>query len=117
MLFGVDVMRAIALVLCLVLVGCGESEADKQRRLNSQMQHLGESYVKGKLKDAGSAEFRHQFISLKGAPCGEVNARNSFGGYTGFIRYIAASKDLTIVDGVNIESAEFEKVWREFCQR
>lgn len=40
----------------------------------------------GALKDPGSATYRSERIH-SGHVCGEVNARNSLGGYTGFVRY------------------------------
>lgn len=42
------------------------------------------------LKDPGSATFRQE--RLKGSViCGEVNARNSLGGYVGFKRYVSTA--------------------------
>ncbi|NBX02899.1 MAG: hypothetical protein EBR02_02295 [Alphaproteobacteria bacterium] len=40
--------------------------------------------VKLALKDPESAQFRNLKLDIFGDVCGEVNARNSFGGYTGF---------------------------------
>lgn len=41
------------------------------------------------LKDPDSALFRNQYVGRR-ALCGEVNARNAMGGYTGYSRFIAA---------------------------
>lgn len=43
--------------------------------------------VKDKLKDGETAKFRNQWEL-----CGEVNAKNSFGAYTGFQRYIVTKE-------------------------
>lgn len=40
------------------------------------------------LKDPGSAIYRNERIN-RNYVCGEVNARNSMGGYTGFVRYVS----------------------------
>ncbi len=50
-----------------------------------------EERVKATLKDPGSAMFRNVRIGRGlGAPavCGEVNAKNSFGGYLGYNRFV-----------------------------
>lgn len=62
------------------------------------------------LKDPVSAEVKNH----KGN-CGEVNSKNSFGGYTGFKRFIA-SPAIVVIDGENIESSEFEKTWIQLCK-
>src|SRR5690606_1839783 len=49
-----------------------------------KLQRLARELVTANLKDPDSAKFRNQ----KGV-CGEVNAKNSFGGYAGFVRFIA----------------------------
>ena len=48
--------------------------------------------IASKLKDPGSAQFRNVKLKLyidKPVVCGEVNAKNSYGGYVGFKRFIA----------------------------
>jgi hypothetical protein len=65
--------------------------------------------LKNFLKDPESAQIRNQ-----SGMCGEVNSKNSFGGYTGFKRFIA-SPTIVAIDGENIESSEFQTVWEKFC--
>jgi len=65
--------------------------------------------LKNFLKDPESAQIRNQ-----SGMCGEVNSKNSFGGYTGFKRFIA-SPAIVAIDGENIESGEFQTVWEKFC--
>lgn len=50
------------------------------------------------LKDPESAQFRNQFVGRQ-ALCGEVNARNSMGGYTGYARFIATGQRFVIEHG------------------
>lgn len=66
--------------------------------------------LKNFLKDPDSAEIRNH----KGN-CGEVNSKNSFGGYTGFKRFIASSA-IVAVEGENMDSGEFQKAWEQVCR-
>lgn len=43
--------------------------------------------VLNQLKDADSAKFRNIYVVDKSLVCGEVNAKNSYGGYNGFMFY------------------------------
>lgn len=73
--------------------------------------------VRATLKDPESAQFRNDRIRQfqgKSVACGEVNANNSFGGKSGFKRYVAAS-ETAVVTEEGMEPAEFEKVWSEIC--
>ena len=59
---------------------------------------LAHERVKDVLKDAESARFRSEFVARDGAVCGFVNAKNSYGGYGGFKRYIV-EPDRVMLDG------------------
>jgi hypothetical protein len=80
----------------------------------------GQEAVERKLKDPSSAQFRHMFFHMaklngKDAPisCGEVNSKNSFGGYNGYQRYISAgTPELTYLEE---EVADFSKAWKIMC--
>lgn len=80
------------------------------------MQKAQES-VRAQLKDAESAEFRNVAIrNYKGAPlvCGEVNAKNSFGGYSGYQQFVFAGSMGTFLAD-HMKPGEMTKAWREFC--
>ena len=77
---------------------------------------VGQRAVESRLKDAESAKFRNQFVGKSGIPCGEVNARNGFGGYNGFKRYIASGGGVSVIEG-EIPSDQFEETWQRFCAR
>lgn len=66
--------------------------------------------LKNYLKDPDSAEIRNH-----NGNCGEVNSKNSFGGYTGFKRFIA-SPAIVAIDGENISSEEFQEAWNQVCK-
>lgn len=105
-------MKFIALTAFFLLVGCEQTE---RPATDAQLTALGERFVKEKLKDPDSAEFKNQFIGKKGIPCGEVNAKNGFGGYNGFQRYMAGSKELTVMPQ-DMAPGEFEASWATFCK-
>lgn len=77
-----------------------------------------EKIVMENLKDPNSAQFRNvKAVLLKNGSekqggCGEVNAKNGFGGYNGFKRFL-------VVDGIGAllddESERFEQLWRAAC--
>ena len=77
--------------------------------------YLAEQAVKARLKDPASATFRGQLVGRSGIPCGEVNSKNSFGGYSGFTRY-AASGGGTVFFEEDLPSGEFQKVWDQLCR-
>jgi hypothetical protein len=68
------------------------------------------------LKDPESADFRDVVVVHKGqwrTVCGEVNAKNGFGGYTGYSEFLGS------VEGVMVRStdneARFAKRWNSRC--
>ena len=73
--------------------------------------------VKQHLKDPSSAEFRNsRFVDFEGVPivCGEVNAKNSFGGYGGFQHFIASGTKLAFLEQ-DMEPSEFRTAWNKMC--
>lgn len=66
--------------------------------------------LQGYLKDPVTAQIRNH----KGS-CGEVNSKNSFGGYTGFKRFIA-SPAIVAVEGESMASSDFQKAWSQVCK-
>ena len=78
----------------------------------------GQESIKSQLKDPESATFRNvHFYSGGGTPvvCGEVNARNGFGGYTGYERFVAAGTVISAVES-QVEGG-LGPVWDKFCKR
>lgn len=61
------------------------------------------------LKDPDSAKFRNIFISAKGWPkagnrtvCGEINSKNSYGAYVGFIPFIYSESNFNQDSATNL---------------
>lgn len=73
----------------------------------------GQQAVRRKLLDPGAAQFREVFLADRGGHvCGQVNAKNKFGGYVGFKRFVAGG------DGVAFEDdapAFFDLDWQSKC--
>lgn len=90
------------------------SDTGKQAAWND----LGKEAIKAKLRDPDSANFRNvTFYNGSGKPitCGEVNAKNGFGGYDGFERFIAAGDVLTVLESEMVEGG-MDEVWDQFCR-
>ena len=106
---------ALVLLPALLLAACGKTAEQKQREEAATLTSLGEKYVREKILEPGQAQFRNQFIGKGGAPCGEVNAKDAFGAYIGYQRYISVARDLTLL-AQDVSPAEFEQQWRQLCQ-
>lgn len=71
--------------------------------------------VRSRLKDPNSAEFKDvHFSDAGGTPvaCGQVNSKNTYGGYTGFQHFVAAGENMAFFER---ETDDFSKVWNEMC--
>ena len=71
---------------------------------------LVKNFVTDSFKDPESARFRHVKVRWENV-CGEVNGKNSYGGYVGYKRFYA----IDAVD-VYLEGSRFnEDQWDRFC--
>lgn len=105
-------MRHTAIVLAVIL-GTSCSSPNDGEPNNDGMIILARKAVEAKLRDPASAEYRNEKLgSFKGHPvvCGEVNAKNGFGGMTGFERYASNGGEATVVES-DMDAPEFSKVW------
>ncbi len=69
-------------------------------------------------KDPDSALFRDLYISNKGTPtlCGEVNAKNSYGGYVGYKRFFYNRAVSGREDSDSATGAQFLRLEAVFCK-
>lgn len=78
-----------------------------------------ERAVKGHMKDPGSVRFRNsRFTAYQGRTpvvCGEVNAKNGFGGRTGYQKFIASGETFGPYLEETTPAGEFAKAWNELC--
>lgn len=90
---GDDVMRLIAIFMfSIALTACAGSGATVREHatLTAAQQNAVESTVRQSLKDPESARFSNITAGRSAdgfTVCGQVNAKNSYGGYTGPARF------------------------------
>lgn len=117
--FVVTVLAGVVLAY-LVWVGLGkvasrDSEPSQAMR-DVTAARVGKERVGPMLKDASSAMYAGQFMGQRNVPCGQVNSRNSFGAYTGFVRYIAVSPGLVLLDSDTSLKEDFQQAWAKYCR-
>lgn len=70
-------------------------------------------HLESVLKDVSSAQYRNETINpVSKHLCGEVNAKNSMGGYTGYKRFISGPAAVAL-EG---ESPVFATQWETLCE-
>jgi len=72
--------------------------------------------VEKRLREPASAQYGSLAVAdigLKTVVCGDVNAKNGFGGYTGPKRFIAM--DERAVFAADLSAEEFAKLWAANC--
>lgn len=104
-------------VLLYICASCAAVAADLtlQQKKDLYVMEM-QDRVRAQLKDPDSAEFRAGHFSEKGGAkvvCGEVNSKNSFGGFTGFQRFIAAGNLVFLEE--NMAAGEMDKSWSLLC--
>jgi hypothetical protein len=93
-------VRIAPLFIAIGLSGCSATDPVKD------FQREVELAVKYELKDPDSAQFRFGAYDLfpdQRLSCGEVNSKNSFGGYTGYQTFVFDDGKVTFEEG-NTES-------------
>lgn len=113
-----------------VLAGIDKSDTKKTNggMGNIELKTSAEMNLKALLKDADSVKYRDVFLSrIEGGNlmlCGKVNAKNSFGGFTGFKRFIASPNPNapTLIEGEAsgmgaAVDAAFPQAYAEVCSK
>lgn len=77
-------------------------------------------YVRGNLKDPGSAVFEGDRLYASDDPpalalCGKINAKNSYGGYTGATEFVATSHGV-LRFASSTDASAFLAAWGAFCK-
>lgn len=109
-------MRHISLILAITLLAT-TAQADMTDKQFAWVER-GKDAVRSTLKDGESARFRNVFFN-RGQDdipmaCGEVNAKNSLGGYSGYQHFISAGRpDLTFLEN---QVSDFRTIWDRFCK-
>jgi hypothetical protein len=94
-------MRSVFIALVVAPL-CGAAFAASG---DSQLITRAKQSVTKDFKDPDSAKFRNVRV-VRGSVCGEVNAKNSFGGYVGYKRFVSVAGVVAWVEG---ESANFRE--------
>ncbi|WP_417526355.1 hypothetical protein [Marinomonas shanghaiensis] len=120
---GCSILIAVPIFFFLVAVLSG---GDEEEIAEKGIDDIGKQYawmekgkdsIKLKLKDPSSAMFKDVYFNSgrDGIPvtCGSVNSKNSFGGYTGYQRFISAGRvDLTFLES---EVESMDELWHKLC--
>lgn len=110
----------LALFVAVPIIGLFSYWGDKpsgSKATDYDYIELHKGRIKALLKDPGSAEFQNTFVSRKlGGPvvCGEVNAKNSFGGYTGFQRFVSGGTVQALES--QMKAGEMDETWSQVCR-
>jgi len=90
-------------------MSAAEKKAQQEKWFGAETIVAAERAVRRELKDPDSAQFkevRANYTEEFGAvACGRVNARNEFGGYTGFRRFVSGGKSVILEGRDNIADA------------
>ena len=98
-----------------VRLAAQKAESIKRDRLESDTQYALENIIRKSARDPDSVQFSDQ----KGN-CGMVNAKNGYGGYGGFKRYVWDGGSI-LMEGVKnpsgaiVTSDEMDVIWRKYC--
>lgn len=100
------------ILVALVSIGCSKSPEEKLVDETKKLELKVSAYVRTTLKDGDSAKFRNQ-----NKLCGEVNAKNSFGAYTGFTKYIVTDEKIFFEEEYQDELGRraFNDMWNASC--
>lgn len=71
--------------------------AEEQNKANESLLARLQTQTAQQLKDPSSAQFRNTRLNdIKTAACGEINAKNSYGGYEGFRKFVATQTESVV---------------------
>jgi len=76
-----------AMAAVFIAASC-QPAAQKKADPNVAKFAAARSIVRDLLRDPRSAQFQRERVGKKGAVCGQVNAKNTYGGYVGFADYV-----------------------------
>lgn len=86
-----------------------EKKAQQEKWFGAETIVAAERAVRAELKDPDAAQFRDvraNYTEEFGVvACGRVNAKNEFGGYTGFRRFVSGGKSVILEERDNVADA------------
>ena len=91
-----------------------EKKLQQEKWFGSETIIAAKRAVKNELKDPDSAQFKdvraNYTEEFNVVACGQVNAKNEFGGYTGFRRFVSSGQSVILEGRDNITDA-----WSKAC--
>lgn len=111
-------MRQLAMLFALSLAACGDGEAARRSIARDQQIMAAQDRVQAELRDPGSAEFLNVSIPHEGIStvCGNVNARNGFGGMSGAQRFIVTPGTVFLEERQEaVIPGQFDGFWQQMC--
>jgi hypothetical protein len=94
------IKTAAAFTVALTVAACGGTSSEDARKIEQV-----KAAVLDQLKDPQSAQFSNVRI-VGGLVCGEINAKNSFGGYVGRRHFWGGKPEVTAGEEVVISDEE-----------
>lgn len=86
-----------------------EKKAQQEKWFGAETIVAAERAVRRELKDPGAAQFKdvraNYTEEFDVVACGQVNAKNEFGGYTGFRRFVSGGQSVILEGRDNIADA------------
>ncbi|MGM1246674.1 hypothetical protein ACS0TO_04380 [Serratia marcescens] len=86
-------------------------DAKKEEDEKTRKIVIARTAIRNMLKDPSSATFYSELIKNNGTVCGYVNAKNSFGAYSGNERYLYLNGNAHM----NSNTGEFNSLWVKYC--
>ena len=109
-----ELFGLFCLVLFIVFAGFFIFSGGKNKEAQDEFYHtirVSQEAVEAVLKDPDSAKFKDQIYN-----CGLVNAKNAFGAYMGYKRYVVVH-EMVFLEGSNANSLEMTKLWENACKQ
>ena len=103
-------------ISCLIFLSCMEANANQIRVVIEK----GKSAVSYAMKDPESTKFREITVHKKSSGpymvCGQINAKNSYGGYIGYQGFmVSVGSGKAVVTLERDKYFPFETVWEAIC--
>lgn len=105
------------LVLGALTYSCVTREPSQEQK-NVEVMVNSRAVIRAMLKDPDSADFTNERIADSGAYCASVNAKNSFGGYSGSQRVMVIAGMGAVEGDANLtgQGQDFTLVWNASCR-
>jgi hypothetical protein len=107
----------VLIVGAVALTGCGKSWSDgTEVRVERAKKVVAEA-----MRDPESTKFRDVVAYTKNGVCGEVNAKNAYGGYVGYKKFIVTTNGTIWVEPTGLEkdadreAKDFADIYKVQC--